>query len=93
MVFKGNPIFPQTNFAPAYIKSFNFVMSFVEIFVIESFTFSVLDLTVLQSWFLREGNGVFFSNMILLMVSILVFFLLLGQVFAFLGFAVRRSLS
>ena len=34
---------------------------------------SVSDLTVLQSWFLREGNVILFSDMILLMVSALVF--------------------
>ena len=67
VVFKGTPIFPQTNFAPAYIKSL------VGIFVNKSFTFSVSDSTVLQSWFLREGNVVFISDMILLMVSLLVF--------------------
>ena len=80
VVFKGAPIFSQTNFAPAYIQSFNCVMSFVGIFLNKTFTFSVSDLTVLQSWFLREGNVVFFSDMILLMGSILVFFPL---VFAF----------
>ena len=48
-------------------------MSFVGVFINKSFTFSVSDLTVLQSWFLREGNIVFFSEMILLIVSILVF--------------------
>ena len=53
-------------------------MSFVGIFLNKSFTFSVSDLTVLQSWFLWEGNVVFFWDMILLMVSTLVFFLL-GQ--------------
>ena len=76
VVFKGTLIFSQTNFAPAYIKSCNSVMSFVGIFVNKSFTFSVSDLTVLQSGFLREGNVVFFSDMILLMVSLLVFSLL-----------------
>ena len=30
VVFKGTPIFSQTNFASAYIKSFNSVMSFVD---------------------------------------------------------------
>ena len=73
IVFKGIPIFSQINFAPVYIKSFNYVMSFVGIFVNKSFTFSISDLTVLQSWFLREGNGVFFSGIILLMVCILIF--------------------
>ena len=75
VVFKETPVFSQTNFAPTYIKSFNSVMSFVGIFVKKSFTFSVLDLTVHQSLFLREGNVIFFSDMILLMVSTLVFFL------------------
>ena len=41
VVFKGTPIFSQTRFAPAYIKSFNSEMLFVEIFVNKSFTFSV----------------------------------------------------
>ena len=49
-------------------------MSFVGTFINKSFTFSISDLTLLQSWFLREGNVVFFSDMILLMVSTLVFF-------------------
>ena len=44
-------------------------MLLVGIFVNWSFTFSVLDLTVLQSCFLREGNKVFFSDMILFMIS------------------------
>ena len=48
-VFKGAPIFSLIHFDPAYIKSFNSVMSFVGIFINKSFTFSVLDLTVLQS--------------------------------------------
>ena len=46
-------------------------MSFVGIFVSKSFTFSVSDFTVFQSWSLRKGNVVFFSNMIFLMVSML----------------------
>ena len=36
MVFRNTLIFSQTNFAPAYNKSFN---SFVEIYVNKSFTF------------------------------------------------------
>ena len=67
----GPRFFSQTNFAPAYRKLFNSVMSFVEIFVNNSFTFTVSDLTVLQSWFLREGNVVFFSVMFFQMVSML----------------------
>ena len=70
VVLKGTPIFSQTNFAPAYIKSFNSVMSLVGIFVYKSFTFSISDF---QSWFLREGNVIFFSDVNLLMVSISVF--------------------
>ena len=62
VVLKGKPIFSQTNFAPAYIKSFNSVMLFVGMFVNKSFTFPVSDLTVLQSWFQREGNEVFFRH-------------------------------
>ena len=72
VVFKGSLIFSQINFAPAYIKSFYSVM-FIGIFVNKLFTFSVLDLTVLQSWLLTEGNVVFFSITILLLVSISVF--------------------
>ena len=41
---------------------------------LKSFTFSVSNLTVLQFRFLRKGNVVFFSDMILLMVSIFIFF-------------------
>ena len=82
VVFKETPIFfSLTNFVHVYIKSFNSMMSFVGIFVNNSFTFSVSDLTVLQSWFLREGHVVFFSDMILLMVSTLVFSF--GSLFVF----------
>ena len=70
---QGSPIFSQTNFAPAYIKSFNSVMLFVGIFVNKSFIFSVLDWTVLQSWFLREGNGIFFLDRFLFMISTFIF--------------------
>ena len=73
VIFKGSPNFSLTNFAPAYIKSFNSVISFVGISVNKS----VLDLTVLQSWFLRKGNVIFLSDMILLMVFFSFF--LLGQ--------------
>ena len=73
VIFKGTSIFSKTNFAPAYIKLFNLVMSFDGVLVNKSFTFSASDLTVLQSLFLIEGNLVFFSDMILLMVSILFF--------------------
>ena len=76
MVFRGTRIFSQINFGPAYIKLFNSVMSFVEIFINKSFTFLVSNLTVLQSWFLSEGNVVFFSDMILLIISTFIFFIL-----------------
>ena len=64
-------------------------MSFVGIFINKWFTFSVLNLTVLQSWFLREDNVVFFSAMILLMVSTFVFSSRVNVCV----FAVNRSLS
>ena len=48
-------------------------MSFVWVFVNKSLTLPVSDLTVLQSWFLSEGNEVFFSDMIRLMLSTFVF--------------------
>ena len=69
VVFRETLIFSQANFTPAYIKLFNSVMSFVGIFVNESIIFSVSDLTLPQSWFLREGNVIFFLEMILLMIS------------------------
>ena len=46
--------------------------SFVGIFVSKSFAFSVSEMTFLQSLFLIEGNVVFFSDMILLMISTLI---------------------
>ena len=55
VILKGTPILSQINFAPVYIKSFTSVISFVGIFINKSFTFSVSNLTVLYSWFLREG--------------------------------------
>ena len=39
VVFKGTPIFTQTNFAPGHIKSFNSMISFIGIYVNKSFTF------------------------------------------------------
>ena len=56
--------------------SFNSVMSFVEILINKSFTFSVSDLTLLLSWFLSEGNILFFSEMILFMISTFIFYFL-----------------
>ena len=67
------------------------MMSFVGILVNKLFTFSVLDLNVLQSGFLREDMVVFFSDMILLMISIFIF-LSWVSVCDFV-FAVYRSLS
>ena len=81
----------QTNFSPVYSKSFNSVMSFVGLFVNKSFTFSVSDLTVFQFGFLREGNVVFFSGMINLMVS--TFFFSSWINFYVCVFLVYRSLS
>ena len=59
-------------------------MLFVGLFVNRSFTFSVSDFTFLRSWFLREDNEVFFSDMILFMNSTF----LLALVFASLLFSV-----
>ena len=73
VVYREGPIFSQINFALAYIKSFNSLMSFVGIIVNKSFNFSVSDLTFHQSWFLRESNVVFFSDMILLMIFTFIF--------------------
>ena len=73
-------------------KSFNSVISVVGIFVNKPFTFSVLDLSVLQSWFIREGNVIFFSDIILLVVSVLVFFSTWVS-FLVCMFAVHESLS
>ena len=78
VVFTGAPIFSQTNFALAYIKSFNSVMSFVGIFVVgifvnKFFSFSVRTLTAPESYFLRECSAVFFLYTILLMISIFIF--------------------
>ena len=78
VVFWSTSTFSQNNFAPAYIKSLNSVMLFVRIFVNTLFTFSVLDLTALQSWFQREGNVVFFSDIILFSIST-SFFLLCSE--------------
>ena len=72
VVYSGTLIFSQTNFAPAYIKSFSSVM-FVGIFINRSLTLSVLDFTVLLSWFTRESNVVFFSDRILFMISTFIF--------------------
>ena len=95
VVFRDTPIFSLTNFAPAYIKSFNSMMLFVQIFVNKSFTFLVSNLTVLQSWFLREGNVVFFSDVILFMTlfMILTFIYLSSVSICIFVFAVFRSLS
>ena len=59
--------FSQANFTP-----FNSVMLVVELCVRNSFIFSVSALTVLQFWFLRDGNVVFFSDIILLKFSIFI---------------------
>ena len=61
----GTRFFLWLVFYPAYIKPFISMMLFVGIFIIKLFNFSVSDLTVLQSCFLREDNVVFFSDMII----------------------------
>ena len=63
---RGTPIISQANFPPAQISSFIFVMQRVRIFVNNFFTFSVCILTLVQSWFLRDGIIVFFSVMVFL---------------------------
>ena len=57
-------------------------MLFVKIFVNKSLTFPFLQLTILYCWLQQEGNVVFFSDMILLIASALVFFPL-GKLFVF----------
>ena len=37
-------------------------MSFVGVFVNKSFAISFSEMTVIQSWFLREGNVIFFGH-------------------------------
>ena len=61
---KGTTILSPTNFAPAWISSFNSVMLSIGIFVNKLFFFSISTKTFFQSWFLRDGNVVFFSIMI-----------------------------
>ena len=65
-------------------------MLFVGIFINRVFTFSVSNLTFLQSWFLREGDVVFFSDMILFMISTFIFY---SWVSVCVVFAVFQSLS
>ena len=73
VVFRGTLSFSLTNFASANIKSFKSVMLFVGVFVHKSFTFSVSDLTIPQSWFLRESNEVLFSDIVLFIISSFIF--------------------
>ena len=91
VVFRGTPILLQTNFAPAYIESFNSEMSFFGVSVNKSFTFSVSDLTFFQTWFLREDNVIFFLDIILLMISTFVFVFRVSVCVC--GFAVYGSQS
>ena len=68
-------ILGQTNFSPALIISFNSAL-FVEINVNNLLLFfSVYSLTFSQSWFVRDGNLVFFSNIILFIISAFIFLL------------------
>ena len=54
------------------MSSFNSVILFVEIYVNSSFIFSIFASAVFQSWFLSDGNLVFFSDIILFQVSIFI---------------------
>ena len=47
-------------------------MLFVEICINNSFVFSIYALTVFQSWFLSDGNLVFFSDIILFNISVFI---------------------
>ena len=88
----GTLIFSQTNFARAYIESFNSKMLFVGIFVNKLFTFSVLDLlsTGLGSWEKARWFSFFFYG-------IYIHFFLSGQClrfcFWFLCFMAYQPLS
>ena len=64
---RGTRFFHRLILLQRIVKSFNSMMSFVGIYVNKSFTFSVSVLTVFQSWSLRKGNVVFFSDMIFVM--------------------------
>ena len=70
-VFRGTTIFSQTNFAPA--NSLILWCCLLEYLSIGRLLFSVSVLTVLQSWFLREGNVVLSSGMILFRISTFIF--------------------
>ena len=49
-------------------------MLFIEMCVNHSFIFSVSALTVFQSWFLKDRNVVFFSDIIFFIISTFIFF-------------------
>ena len=66
---RGTLILSKTNFSPALISSFNSVMFFVKKYINNPFSFSVSTSTFFQSWFLRDCNVVFFSNVILFKIS------------------------
>ena len=65
------------NLALAYISSSNSVMSFVEICVNNSFIFSVFTLILFQFWFYRDDNIVFFWDIILFIISTVIFHIVL----------------
>ena len=67
--FKGIPILLQTYSASAYVSSLNSTMLFLGINVKNYFIISICALTVFQSWFPRDGNIVFCSEIILSSVS------------------------
>ena len=69
--FMGKPILSHTNFVLSSISLFYSVMFFVEICANNLSIFWVSLLTVFQSWFLSDRNEVFFSDLTLLIISIL----------------------
>ena len=62
---------------PAFysVLAFNSVLLFVELCVNNLFIFSVSISIVFQSWLLRDGNVVFFSDIILFIIPTFIFFL------------------
>ena len=74
LFFRERLILSQTNFTPALIISFNSVMLFVEICVNNSFVFfQFLPWLFSIRWFLSDGNVVFFSGIILFIISVFIF--------------------
>ena len=69
LLFEGNPIFSQTNFAPAEIRSFNSVILFIDIYHNTAFILFVSFLTVIHSMFLNDSKVVFSLFIILFKFS------------------------